>query len=334
MSEFVGSRNINNINSIRTNQFGDADVRSVCQIIKHYHDLSGENLAFTFLGPLSNSYFPQSIRNITVNNNHYYISNNDRGLLGTLGTLPRMLSMSITESSNSSDKAGQEFIQIFENRYYTLSLSASSKYNLLQQKEDESFSKRKTNYKISDLLTTLMGISLNGEFKYLDKRNLIKYSTLLNSTHRNVDVLINILKDYFEVDFSAKYSPLTMRQMPSSVLTRLSTCEGNNLLGINTQLGKKIPMYGQHIDISINVRTYDEYDFIVSKPNFFNAVQELISYYLKNKFAFSLFVVVDINFLPQTVLSKRNNTFMLGKNICIRSKKSKGNIKIPITTIK
>lgn len=325
---------MNNITRIRSNNVGDADVLAVCQIIKHYRELMGEDLSVSFIGPMSNSYHPRSIRSITSVSGGFEISCSTDGLFGTKGTLPRMLSMAVSASVNSSDRAGMEFLQIFENRYYTLNLAASSKYNLLRQKEEESFAKRKSTFKISDLLTTLMGISLKSEFRHLDKRSLIKYSPVLNSASTNIDCLINILTDYFQLEFTAKYSPVQMRLMSSSVYTKISRHEGTNVLGINTQLGRRIPIYGQQVDVFINVKTYDEYKYVFARHNLLNAVQELISYYLKNRFAYRLFVVADVNYLPRTVLSSRNTTFVLGRNICIRSKKSTGFIKIPIAAMK
>lgn len=322
---------LNNITKIRYSKVNDADISSVCQIIKHYREICGEECSIDFIGTRSNYYYYQPIKEISYKNGVYALTITDNALLGTLGTLPRMLNVPMLNSYNEGLTGGCDFLKIFENRYYTMNLVAKNKYNLARQYEEESFYKKNTSYKISALLATFIGIDIQGDFKYLSKKTLVKYSCFLGRKFTNVETLKKLLCDYFSLNFTIEYSPMQMKNLNLSVLTKIGLKSGkNNILGENTQLGKKAPIFGQHLNVNVVVDSYKQYLYVFEKNNLLKAIDELISIFLRDRFAFSLFVEVDSSYLPLTYLRTNEHRLILGRNICVCSKKKNGTIKIPI----
>ncbi|MGN1392577.1 MAG: type VI secretion system baseplate subunit TssG [Succinivibrionaceae bacterium] len=325
---------MNSITKIMQNYVSDADLIGVCQIIKHYREIVGKNFEFSFTSSMDNYYSKQPIKKITYKDDVFEISINEPALLGTLGVLPRFLNSPIMNDYNESVTASSDFIKIFEKRYYILNLLAKNKFNLARQKEEESFSKRNTYYKISDLFSCFFGVCINSDFKYLNKNSLIRYSAFLGNRQGNINTLIQLLCSYFELHFVGNFASVQCKKLSSSVLSKISSKNKcNNQLGINTQIGEKVPMFGNFLHIKIVVRDEQEYSRLFTEKNMFNAIHELISYYLGEKGGYSLSIVVNEQFLPQCKLkSISNDRLILGQNVCICTKKSNKIVEIPIKT--
>ncbi len=321
------------ITKVKQNYLDNADVTNICQIIKHYREITGINFTIEFKSSVEASYATSKVENVKFKDNRFEISLNYPALLGINGVMPRMFTIRLLNDYHDGDSAGCDFLQMFENRYYTLAIASHNKYNLIRQKEEESFSRRNTQYKISDLLGTLLGVNIGFEFRYLDKRSLIRFISFLGAKSNNIATLLKLLRSYFSYDFKAQYAPLQVRKLSKSVLTKITTHEkGNNILGENIQLGSRVNMYGNFLDISIVVSDMAQYEQMNNTPNLFNAIDELITFYLGNDKAYVLNLLVNKNFLPQSKIGLKDKKLCLGKNLCLSASDKDFMVKIPIKT--
>jgi predicted component of type VI protein secretion system len=325
----VNANQQNLINLIKTNKVLDADDTVVCQLIKHYREVVGQDFKIDLNSSKSNYYSNFGVSSVQFNGEVFSVNLAQRGLLGVEGTLPRMIGEKILIDYNNFDTAGADFIGIFEQRYYALNLISKNKYNLIRQKEEESFSKRNTQYKISDLLASFTGINYHSDFKFLDKKTLIKYSAFLGGKSNNVETLLRMLKDYFKLDFIAHYAPMQNNRLSNKVLSKLSSKnKSNNILGENIQLGSKVKMYGNYIQIKIAIKDKDEYERIYAYQNIFNAIHELITYFLGDKNVYSLSLLVNKSYLSKN--NFKTSKLCLGRNICLSNIKNDLIVEIPI----
>ena len=314
------NKNQNSINKIINNEIFDADLSSVCQLIKHYRVITGNNYKISFHSSLTNYYSQNKINSVVYNNNSFLISLNQPVLLGVLGTLPRMLNNPIQNDYHSGIVASAEFIKIFESRYLELLLSANNKYNLLRQFEEESFPKiQSSNLKITDYLGNFLGLDSVSDYKHVTKQSLIRYSAILGFKQKNIGILLKLLNGYFNLNFSASYSFVQMKKLSKNVISKIGKSEQNNCLGRNIQLGDRVPMHGNDLVIKILLKSEREYKRITTDHNIFYAIHELITYYIGDRNVYRLILLVNSKYLSLPCLSSKQKKSRLGINICLRS---------------
>ncbi len=334
------------INKLQSDNVHNADITAVCQIIKHYREITSIPYGITFKSSINNTYSPYVIEKIVCRNNTFEITVHQPALLGVRGKLPRMLNTPISHDCHNGDSAGVDFMQLFESRYYALALTAHNKYNLIRQKEEESFSHRNAQYKISDLLGAFLGVPTSFQFKYLNKQTLIRFAAFLGGQAKNVATLLKLLRAYFGYEFTAQYAPMQKRLLSTRVLSQLSSKEKkNNCLGHNVQLGFAVHMFGNFVQIKILVHSKEQYEHMINTPNLFLAMHELITFYFADHNAYTLSMVVQQSYLPnlrQQATSffrrlQRSNSssvathrLYLGQNICLCSSAKDFPVEIPI----
>ncbi len=311
-------------------RISNADVGAVCQLIRHYNEISGGGYNVSLIGPGDNNYSSQKLRSVSFDGKNFLISVSDAALLGTSGALPRMLEVPITQNRNNGSTAGSDFINILEKRYYVLSFSVLQKNNLARQRENESFRTENKEYGVSELLASLAGIAPGREFRYLDKRSLIRYATFLGSREGNLSSLLKILKNYFRLELVATSDKLEMRHLRPEALTKIGSKGNMNCLGINTQLGSKVPIYARNVRIRIIIKSYQEYQRVFMDSRFLGAVKELTNFFMGDSTVVRFSVDVDASCFPKYGLLSRNSRLVLGRNVCISSGNMRGRIEIPI----
>ena len=154
--------------------------------------------------------------------------------------------------------------------------------------------------------------------------NFVRYSAVLARRTTSLELLANILKDYFCFEFSLEPPPVIRMLLARDCLTKLHTridhkTESPGRLGDSTLLGRSGYLLHSCVNVVIFTKTLKEYKAATSDPGMAPAVLEMCTIYFACIARFRLQIKCPRSFLESPRLSSKpgNGVARLGRLSCL-----------------
>lgn len=216
-------------------------------------------------------------------------------LMGTDGCLPREMSLAgIISEFEKGNKSVSDFFAIFEKYYLNLLYKSQFKYNWSLLYEQQAISDKTS--KLSLLLNSLCRkTTQKTQFQSFYYRGI----SIFTPSNKRLKNLKYWLESYFSMSFSLQYATPKNQHIESQDITRLS--ENNSLLGVNTLLGNQCSLYGDRIDILIEVKSITEYHDWREDSERIRLIYDACHFYYKMEAKFNIKIRV-----PSEVINQEN----------------------------
>lgn len=237
-------------------------------------------------------------------------------LSGARGVIPDYLYEELLASLHRENQALQQFLDIFNHRYYQLRGGELEKGNLLLRDERE---RRDAASRVRlpqrDCLTRLAALPNHGA----GDTSLLRYSVLLGLKVSSLRGLRQLLCDYFELEIHVSVASSSRHRLPASSLTRLGGAQAsNNHLGQGLLLGRHGTLHFHRLEVRVEPRDHREFVTLRSDPGFARRLRELVQAYLRDTTDLKLYLHVKRAFISPPVLSARpERAVRLGEGNCL-----------------
>nr|WP_314265679.1 type VI secretion system baseplate subunit TssG [uncultured Moellerella sp.] len=247
---------------------------------------------------------PQNIKPFKALNFEQRKENNIPVLMGTDGCLPREMSLSgITSELEKGNNSITDFFAIFEKYYLELLYKCQFKYNWSLLYEQQSMLKKTS--KLSLLLNSLCRKTTDKkQYQSLYYRGISFFSP----SNKRLTNLKMWLEHYFNTPINLQYAEPKQQSLESQDVTKLS--ENNNILGVNTLLGNKCSLYGDRIDILIDVTSLAAYHDWREDSERINLMREACHFYYKMEAKFNIKLRVPSCIIAEDSVKNRSNENM------------------------
>ncbi|WP_027858904.1 type VI secretion system baseplate subunit TssG [Marinobacterium jannaschii] len=238
-------------------------------------------------------------------------------LSGARGVLPDYLYEELLSSLHDEEQALNDFLDLFNHRYYQLLQGVTEKGNLLLRDEQEQCdSALVTRTAQRQCLTQLSALPQLPDAE----TGLIGYSLLLGMNLRSLDGLRQLLCDYFELRIHVQATPVTRYRLPASTLSRIGRGGGaqNNRLGQGLLLGRSGEMNFHRLEILVEPADQAQYLSLQSDLQFAARLRQVSEAYLRERSELKLYLYVKRAFIAQPLLSSRPRAGVwLGEANCL-----------------
>ncbi|OED43356.1 hypothetical protein ACH42_10280 [Endozoicomonas sp. (ex Bugula neritina AB1)] len=210
-----------------------------------------------------------------------------------------------------------DFFSVFNNRILnqgcevTLRSHISCLYEIAKSRE----------MKPAKRMLAMSGLSMP---RHIPEDNLVRYSAIIARKTTNLELLVKILKDYFDFEFRLE-PPLVVRMpLAKDCLTKLTTrrnerTDSGSRLGENTLIGRSGYLLHSCIHVVISARTRQEYQAIINDSSIAPAILEMCRMYFASIARFRLQVQCPRSFLQSPQLSAKPDSSVarLGRLSCL-----------------
>lgn len=157
------------------------------------------------------------------------------GLAGALGPLPHPYTEMLLEANARRDRAGVDFLDIFNHRLISLL------YRVRQAHEPALTARAPHESVFAESLFAIIGLGIRTSRKRLGfpAQSMLHYSGLLSRRPRSAAGLETLLRDYFGVPVWIKQFSGIWRNIDSSQWTKVGRSGKNQELGFGAALGKR-----------------------------------------------------------------------------------------------
>lgn len=234
-------------------------------------------------------------------------------LSGVKGVLPAYIYEELLASLHDEDQALENFLNIFNHRYYQLLHSSVEKGRLLLRDEQEQFDKEQlTRQDQRRCLASLTALPSGST-------SLLPYSVLFGLKVRSLTGLKQLLCDYFAMKIHVRPTEQSVHRLPLSSLTQVGQRQGrNNRLGRGVLLGCTGRLHYQCLEVLVEPREQHEYRALQQDSRFAGRLKELVQAYLRETTDLKLYLYVKRAFISQPVLSSADNVAVrLGEANCL-----------------
>ena len=211
-----------------------------------------------------------------------------------------------------------DFISIFNNRILRLQSQVVLRSHLSVRYEEE----RATGVIPGRQIFAASGLSPT---RKVPVENLVRYSALLARKTTCLELLANILTDYFSFEFNLEPPPLVRMPLAKDCLTQLHSnidhhTQSIGYLGKNALLGRSGYLLHSCVNIVISARSREEYQAIVGDPEMPPAILEISTIYFSCLARFRLQIKCPRSFLTSPRLSCKPtpDVARLGRLSCLR----------------
>ncbi|MBL1212181.1 MAG: type VI secretion system baseplate subunit TssG [Ignavibacteriae bacterium] len=237
----------------------------------------------------SYGYPPTDLRSITISDNEIEYILNFLGLYGVNSAIPRCYHEQVALQQSIFGKNEvplQNFLDIFNNRFYWLYYQSWKKYKYYYY-----FHEGSTN-KVSQRINSFIGRGPNFAKKEsrISHYTLLKFSGFLSNRVRNKAGLMIILNHLFPF-IKMKVREFVPKWVKFSETPELGSGEGM-VLGVNTFIGESALDYMSRICIEIGPISFEEY--LTFTPNSENSekLKELLELYLNDGLEYDVKIIV------------------------------------------
>ena len=161
---------------------------------------------------------------------------------------------------------------------------------------------------LAKTLLTVLGMPM--PTTWLPADNMVRYTQVLHRTTTNLELLGDILKEYFSIDVRLEAPPLVRMVMAPDCLTRLrcrvdhkTSCVGS--LGRNTVVGRSCYMLHSRVHVVILARNRAEYKAVTSDDTLAPAMLEMCRLYFSDTARFRLQIECPKRCLSSPVLTTK-----------------------------
>ncbi|WP_028299916.1 type VI secretion system baseplate subunit TssG [Oceanospirillum beijerinckii] len=237
-------------------------------------------------------------------------------LSGVKGVLPAYFHEELLSSLHDEDRALDEFLNIFNHRYFQLLHQAIEKGHLQLREEQESQSGRLTRLAQRRILACL---SDTDTLATRSEQSYLPYTLQLGMKVRSLTGLRRLLTGYFELLIHVEAAPQSIYRLPAGSATRLGQQLGQNQkLGQGSVLGRTATLCWQCIEIRVEPRNQQEYFRLQSDEHFSSRLRDLAHIYLREYTDLRLYLFVRREFIDQPRLSAdRRLAVRLGEGNCL-----------------
>ncbi|WP_379909181.1 type VI secretion system baseplate subunit TssG [Marinobacterium aestuariivivens] len=231
-------------------------------------------------------------------------------LSGVRGVLPPYLYERLLASLHREDQALDDFLNLFNHRFFQLQQSERERASLLLRDEQE----RAGGAALGRLPQRQCLRSL-AALPTADDSGLLRYSLLLGLKTRSLGGLRRLLSDYFALPIHVDAVAQSRARLPATSLTRLGGPEArNNRLGQGLLLGRTGLLHFQRLEIRVQPRDRDEYRALLADSGFAGRLRALVRTYLREATDLKLYLQVRRDFIAEPQLSSRpDRAVRLGK---------------------
>ncbi|MBY4677079.1 type VI secretion system baseplate subunit TssG [Marinobacterium arenosum] len=237
-------------------------------------------------------------------------------LSGARGVIPNYLYEELLASLHQEDPALEQFLDIFNQRYYRLLHGELEKGNLLVREEQEQVDAASlVRLPQRDCLTRLAALPGHRA----GDPDLLRYSVLLGLKVRSLSGLRQLLSDYFQLQVHVSVLDSSRYRLPATSLTRLGGRDArNNRLGQGVLLGRHGTLHFHRLEVRVEPRDRSEFVALQADPEFAGRLRELVRAYLRETTDLKLYLYVKRAFIAQPQLSCRPETAVrLGEANCL-----------------
>jgi len=237
-------------------------------------------------------------------------------LSGARGVIPHYLYEELLAGLHQDDRALEQFLDIFNHRYYQLLHGELEKGNLLVREEQE-------RVEAASLVRMPQRAGLSRLAALPGHRaaepDLLRYTVLLGLKVRSLGALRQLLSDYFELTIHVSVADSSRHLLPSTSLTRLGGRDArNNRLGQGVLLGRQGTLHFHRLEVRVEPRDRREFVALQADPRFSGRLRELVQAYLRETTDVKLYLYVKRAFIAQPQLSSRPSTAVrLGEANCL-----------------
>ncbi|MEH6470523.1 MAG: type VI secretion system baseplate subunit TssG [Halopseudomonas sp.] len=237
-------------------------------------------------------------------------------LSGVKGVLPDYLYEELLAGLHAENGALDDFLGIFNHRYYQLLQGTLEKGNLLLRDERErleagSVSANSQRHCLAQL-AALPGVTE-------ERSELLRYSVLLGLKTRSLAGLRQLLRDYFKLQIHVNAIFQSRYRLPDSSLTRLGGEQSqNNRLGRGLLLGQSGLLHAHRLEIRVEPRDQREFLRLQADRLFAGRLQELAQAYLSETTDLKFYLYVKRALISAPILSSRSGKGVrLGEANCL-----------------
>lgn len=233
-------------------------------------------------------------------------------LSGVKGVLPPYFHEELLSSLHDEDHALDEFLNVFNHRYFQLLHLAIEKGHLQLREEQESHTENLTRLAQRKVLACLSDTG-SSEQSYLP------YTLHLGMKVRSLTGLRRLLTGYFDLLIHIEVIPQSIYRLPVESASRLGEQQGQNQkLGQGTVLGRTATLCWQRIEIRVEPRNQREYLRLQNDENFALRLKGLAHIYLRENTDLRLYLYVRRQFIAQPQLSSDSRwATRLGEANCL-----------------
>ncbi|MEH6578001.1 MAG: type VI secretion system baseplate subunit TssG [Amphritea sp.] len=237
-------------------------------------------------------------------------------LSGVKGVLPDYLYEELLSSLHDEDQALNDFLDIFNHRFYQLQHGVQEKGNLLLRDEQEMVdSDALTRDTQRCSLTRLSALPVTA----VNDASLLSYSVLMGLKVRSLASLRQMLSDYFELQIQLDVESHSRHRLPDSSVTRLTTDgQQNNRLGQGLLLGRTASLHYHRLEVRVVPSDQEEFMRLQADSHFAGRLRELTQAYLGEATELKLYLYVKRAFISKPILSSRSQAAVrLGEANCL-----------------
>lgn len=233
-------------------------------------------------------------------NEPHQMTVNVMGLGGSTGPLPHHVTEQILARSTRGDRAGRDFLDIFNHRLISLLYRARKKYR------PELDPRGPERSRVANVLFSLLGLGTRGQRGRLgiDDRALLAYAGYFANAHRPAVGLERIVEHCFDVP--AKITPFVgkWQRIEEDDRTRIGYSGANNRLGRDTVLGTRFFDQAASFELQLGPMSPMKFVSFLRGGHAFRPLVSLVRFYVREELDFSFRLILRKKDIPKSELTK------------------------------
>jgi type VI secretion system protein ImpH len=237
-------------------------------------------------------------------------------LSGARGVLPDYLYEELLVSLHDEEHSLDDFLDIFNHRYFELTQRVTVNDSLLVREEQRSWRDNFVHDNSGNhCLNNLAALPTMTD----GASDLFRFSVLMGLKVRSLGGLQKLLTDYLPYKIHLKVTPQRQQRLTPTSFTQIGTSKfQNNQLGLGFLLGKQCHLNFQQMQIWVEPANRQEYLQLKSDKRFIKTIYTLVRGYLRESADVLFYLYVKRSFLSQPVLSINSDTAVqLGESNCL-----------------
>ncbi len=239
-------------------------------------------------------YPPTDLRSFSYDNGSMKYVLNLMGLYGVNSPLPRCYHEQVAVQQTVHEEGEvplQNFLDIFNNRFYWLYYHAWKKYRSYLHLTTDT--ENKTRQKIFSFIG--LGFEHDNEEEKISPFKLFQLSGILSNKVKNKSGLQKLLQEFFpDIEFAIQQFIPTMVPLADLPVLGKSNGQMRHTLGNNSVVGRSIRDYNSKIRVRIGPMDFEEYLGFLPGGTKITLLKKLIELYLNDT------LIYDIQFLVKT----------------------------------
>lgn len=286
-----------------------AELAKTWQILRHNAEYTNTAFKVRFSSEVLPAYYHSEVSKVYQHaRTGWIIKTGLPALSGSKGSIVRPIYRQILSVHfNFGDYAPIDFFDSFNHRYYSFFCRVEQKHDLLSLVEEESFKSNNAEQSISSLLVNLSGVEQNSNIT--PKEHLIQYSSLIGLRVTCINILKDILEDYFNTAFEVENSELEYQPLTHCSLTSIGKNGQNSQLGLGALVGMTAPLVGQRIRIKICPSNYPQYLEIYNDQKLIKTIDYIVRSFMGVNIKYKLYMKANSRYLPRIMLSNSKEGF-------------------------